>query len=377
MPFIYNQALAHRLGTALIGLLDGGQWTLFDAAVAWARRSGTRHLLPSFTQFLQRGGVVRLTVGVDIENTSKEGLQDLLSLCGHGDCQVYVHHNEASVIFHPKVYLFRNNSRALLIIGSNNMTEAGLFTNTEVSLQIDAAVADPVVADTLVAMESWRDTSERLARLLDAPFLQELVQEGYVLPESNLRRRRRRSERRRSDARGGRAPTRLFGARPATAPAPPGGTGRMRASQQVGGALRVGRQIVNVTNALIMRVRPARGTQVQIPIPLRRSAFFRGQSALVSGHDGARRGISATRPRRAGGKVNTYKVEIPETRGLAAPVMRLDRTPNGIFYYAYGAPSRQGRVIMDALEAGRHTTPPLTVLTKPSNPQHSTWYRFI
>ena len=90
---------------------------------------------------------MRFVVGVDIENTTVEGLQDLLSLSTAGDCETTVYHNESSVIFHPKIYLFRNDQRARLIIGSNNITEAGLFTNTEVSLQIDAELPDNVIVE--------------------------------------------------------------------------------------------------------------------------------------------------------------------------------------------------------------------------------------
>lgn len=121
----------------------------------------------------------------------------------------------------------------------------------------------------------------------------------------------------------------------------------------------------------------ARGTQMQIPIPLRESAFFSGVDRITSGHDGGIRVISATRPERAQGKVNTYKVEIPETARMTAPVLRLDRSGDQITYQAYEAQSAQGRPISDSLESGRNASPPLTILTKPKDPSHSSWYRFI
>lgn len=171
MATIYNQALAHRFGVALVESLESGEWTSFDAAVAWVRRSGTRHLLPALRDFLDGGRLVRITVGIDIENTSKEGLEDLLSLTSAGDCKTFVYHNEASPVFHPKVYLFSNDKKARLIVGSNNITEAGLFTNTEMGLQIDVSVKDPVVADVRSALDSWQDESEGLARVLDEALL--------------------------------------------------------------------------------------------------------------------------------------------------------------------------------------------------------------
>src|SRR5207249_4975248 len=105
MAFLYNQPIAHRFGISLQQFLESGDWQAFDAAVAWVRRSGTRHLLPILTGFLAAGGAARFTVSVDIENTSQEGLQDLLSLSASGTSDVFIYHNEYQVTFHPKLYL--------------------------------------------------------------------------------------------------------------------------------------------------------------------------------------------------------------------------------------------------------------------------------
>jgi len=157
MSSLYNQPTAHRFGVELQDLLEASEWNHFDAAVAWVRRSGTRHLLPSLKAFLQRGGAAKFIIGVDIENTSKEGLDDLLSLDGLGQCSTFIHHNETEVTFHPKLYLLAGVGRARLIVGSNNLTEAGLFTNTEAGLQIDAAPNEAVIEDARHALAAWCD----------------------------------------------------------------------------------------------------------------------------------------------------------------------------------------------------------------------------
>lgn len=383
MATVYNQALAHRFGVALSQLLESGDWRMIQAAVAWVRRSGTKHLLPAFQAFLGSGGKARFTVGVDIENTSKEGLEDLLALGDVGDSVTYVHHNESpDVTFHPKVYLLTNDVRARLIIGSNNLTQSGLFTNTEVGLQIDASPNDQVILDIQKALHAWSDTSENLARELDQDLLEALVREGYVFPERLLQSRRASSSAGRRRRPGQTASQVLFGKRTVTAPAAP-----QRHTPGTGGAGRRSRRgpraaksaPVQPTNALLMRVRisPRRQKQVQIPLPLVRSSFFSGITSITSGHDGTARVMSATHPKRAKGGVNTVKVEMPETLGMADPVVRLDKSAAGIVYYAYDSSSTQGQPIMDSLNAGRLDTPPTTILTKPSDPDHSQWYRFI
>ena len=66
----YSQPLAHRFGTSLADDIESEKWTRIEMAVAWARRSGTKHLESSFRKFLGRGGFAQITVGVDIENTT-------------------------------------------------------------------------------------------------------------------------------------------------------------------------------------------------------------------------------------------------------------------------------------------------------------------
>ena len=171
MVFLYNQPIAHRFGKAFQQLIESGEWNSLDVAVAWVRRSGTRHVVPYLQDFLADGGTARFTVGVDIENTSQEGLEDLLSLAESGTSETFIYHNESAVTFHPKLYLFSNVQRARLIVGSNNLTEAGLFTNTEAGLQIDAGIDDEVIRDTRISLASWRDPSENLAKPLDQTLL--------------------------------------------------------------------------------------------------------------------------------------------------------------------------------------------------------------
>src|SRR5204863_7907540 len=50
-----------------------------------------------------------------------------------GDVRVYVRHNEATPIFHPKLYGFRSGVECRVLVGSNNMTGAGLSQNEEVA----------------------------------------------------------------------------------------------------------------------------------------------------------------------------------------------------------------------------------------------------
>jgi hypothetical protein len=381
---VYNQTVACRFGVELADLLANDYWTRFDAAVAWVRRSGLRHLVPALTDFLQRGGAIRIVVGIDIENTSKEGLEELLVLGRYGNIQTIIRHNEhPSVTFHPKVYLFSNDKNARLIVGSNNLTESGLYTNTEAGLQVDAAVTNPVIVQMRAAIDSWRDMTGNLARVLDQGFLTALERGGYIAREETLQRRRTASRSRRANGRRG-APAPLFGSKAEVAPPPPtlpaaraGAVPLVRTGprrpRRPSSAPRSGAGTV-----LLMRPRLARGTQMQFPISLKEGPFLNAANEIVSDHDNAPRPISAARPERGGGAVNTYKMELPEGNGIDNPVMRIWRGEDGrVRYRVFDPDSPQGRFIIQRLEEGRHTTPPETTVTKPNDPDHSTWYRFV
>jgi hypothetical protein len=354
----YNQPLAHRFGTALASDIESEKWNHIEIAVAWVRRSGTQQLEQSFKKFLSRGGLAQVTVGVDIENTSAEGLYDLLVLEADGNIATHVHHNEAdNTTFHPKVYLLRNDADARLIVGSNNLTRAGLYMNTEAGLQLDAALADPLIRDARTALASWRDPDTGLAKRLDETLLNDLVRLGYVFPEQELQKRRKVSGEQ-SKAKRPATTQALFKAQRYSAP-------------PVRKAPKIIRDVPGTV--LLMRVRKARGTQVQMPIQAVETDFFKAIDAIVSEHDGRARGLH---PAKAHGKRNTIKVEIPETATLSDPVLRLERTTSAITYRAFDANSIMGSQIRDALIIGFKLKPPAT-FSSISDIKRATWWRFI
>ena len=168
----YDQPARHRFGQILIEELKQPHWLVVDIAVAWVRHTGARQLRSALRKFLRRGGILRITAGIDIENTSREGLAELLRLLRHGDAGVFVYHNEArTVTFHPKVYLFSNATKAKLIVGSSNLTWGGLSTNTEAALEVEAPLRQKAVQAAQEVLRSWRDPATLVARPLTRDLL--------------------------------------------------------------------------------------------------------------------------------------------------------------------------------------------------------------
>jgi HKD family nuclease len=369
----YNQPLSIRFGVELVRHLAEPHWQQLDIAVAWVRASGVAHLRDAFLRFLGRGGSLSFVVGLDLQNTSREGLQALLELENYGASETLVFHNEAAGVFHPKLYLARNDSRARLIVGSNNLTESGLFVNVEAGLEIEAAANDPVIRDVLDALASWKDVSTGFSRRLDQALLQQLLDGGYVLDEVTVRTEQQRF---RQVARGGQPRMRrpLFASRHFSAPQI---HARAQATRRAtGGPAQQLPPTAEGGSVLLMRLRKAhatdRPTQTQIPIRVLETGFFGGMGDVESAHSGERHTIREASAR--GGR-NTLKLEIPEMRDFADPVARFERTPTGIIYQTYDVGTPQGNQIMNALREGRRDGS--TQLTVPGSPASSTWWRFI
>jgi HKD family nuclease len=183
-----------RLGDVLKKQLsdETAGWTTFRAAVAFAKRSGVQHLLPELVSFASRGQV-KLSIGVDLRGTSQEALQLLISSLIPAGGEVWIFHNAdySRPTFHPKLYVLKKTDRALLIIGSGNMTAGGLFSNYEASvvleLDLKEASAQALLAEAESALDAWCDPTDRLAQLLTKEFFDKLIAAGMLPPEAAAR----------------------------------------------------------------------------------------------------------------------------------------------------------------------------------------------
>lgn len=121
----------NSVGNKLLELLEQGGFHTFTAISAFASETGVDILSERLTE-ASKFATVNIIVGVNQKATSKEALELINSLPVKG----YVFYFGNSPIFHPKIYLFEGDEKAHLIIGSSNLTGAGLFRNVETSAYI-------------------------------------------------------------------------------------------------------------------------------------------------------------------------------------------------------------------------------------------------
>ena len=176
MEFIHQPSPSGRIGDYLTDNL-ARPWKSFRAAVAFVKRSGTRHIAPALAAFARRSAV-EIIAGIDHRGTSAEGLQELLDAVSPAG-RVIVFHNRLPFTFHPKIYLFKSAVAADVLVGSGNLTEGGLFTNYEAAVRVSLDRAEPrddaVLRSVEQRLDAWADLSTGTARVLDNLLLERLT----------------------------------------------------------------------------------------------------------------------------------------------------------------------------------------------------------
>ncbi|MBB2961817.1 phospholipase D family protein [Methylobacterium sp. R2-1] len=185
MDFLHQPAGNQRLGDFLKENF-AAKWPIFRAAVAFVKHSGTKHIVDDLKEFAKDSNF-QIIAGIDHLGTSREGLADLLGSV-EDNCEVVIFHNRAFSTFHPKLYLFRSDTAAEVLVGSGNLTEGGLFTNYEAALRISLDLKvdsdNTILREIESRLDTWADTSERTAFRLDEPLLDRLCALGMVPTES-------------------------------------------------------------------------------------------------------------------------------------------------------------------------------------------------
>jgi len=135
-----------------------------------------------------------VVVGIDQDATSKEALELLLGL----GINSKVYYTATPIIFHPKIYVFDSDSKCRIIIGSSNLTKAGLFQNVEASLMLDFDKPDSEGEEILNQIKTYFDTlfadSGTNIKPLSSTLIDELFQSGIVPDRADNEERRKEHE---------------------------------------------------------------------------------------------------------------------------------------------------------------------------------------
>jgi HKD family nuclease len=123
----------------------------FRIAVAYARWDGIALVAKALEAFIDAGGEFQVIYGVANGVTTPDALLYSLYLQELFETHTYagaIEDEYANSIFHPKFFEFRFDDRTIMLVGSANLTGAGLLRNTELVLELTVARGDSVEADT-------------------------------------------------------------------------------------------------------------------------------------------------------------------------------------------------------------------------------------
>lgn len=210
---IFNQPFDGTLGEILINELKK-DYTHFTIFSAFAKNSGVLRLKDAIDDFRAKGsGCVTAFIGVDLDGTSFEALENLCHMC---DDLYIVHAENSNCTFHSKIYLLEASDHIWYAVGSNNLTGGGLWTNFESAVihSLDGGSISCIhtLKDRIAA---YRDESTPYSmRINSIDDIKELYKSGYIDMETAQTIRRREKKRKAHPPR----KKRLFGALPVRVP---------------------------------------------------------------------------------------------------------------------------------------------------------------
>lgn len=105
-------------------------------ATAFFKTSGLKLLLPAIKKYIEANKPINIIVGQNFGLTEPQALITIFNLFEKkANANLFLDKAEdKTTVFHPKLFLFKNNDRGIIISGSANITKGGLTTNQEVSL---------------------------------------------------------------------------------------------------------------------------------------------------------------------------------------------------------------------------------------------------
>ncbi len=156
----------------------------FRAFVAFVSVGGINNVIDPLIAFKKRGGSVCLYIGIDLNGTSKEALEKLITL----GIESYIVFSPNNIIYHPKIYAFEGDTFSRAVVGSSNFTQSGLFQNIEASVCVNFdnekdEIAIQFLADIYEYYNAIINNQHSSCRLLTQDVLDILVKSKVVLPE--------------------------------------------------------------------------------------------------------------------------------------------------------------------------------------------------
>lgn len=159
----------------------------FYFTVAFAKISPLLKLKEEIINWKSSKSIISI-FGIDQQGTSIEALEFALEY--FDKCYVPHIRGKFSATYHPKIYMFYGDSKAIAYVGSNNLTVGGTETNFESYLKIVMTIPQDqgLYEEIINGLERVRQNSIELSSI----YLDQLIKEDLVLSEKEMRRKSKR-----------------------------------------------------------------------------------------------------------------------------------------------------------------------------------------
>ncbi|MQC26624.1 MAG: hypothetical protein DWG76_04130 [Chloroflexi bacterium] len=148
VKFVDNQS--EKLSDLLIANL--GKSVDTRIAVAFASQSGLRMLADEIDNALAAIASIEILVGLDYSTTEAKALWAMQKWSkDFENFNFYCFPRRGNGIYHPKMYLLLADNGATIVVGSSNLTAAGLSQNAEANILIKEGLDSEVVSDALAS----------------------------------------------------------------------------------------------------------------------------------------------------------------------------------------------------------------------------------
>lgn len=198
-----------RLLERLLGS-EGGDPVEVILVSAWLSRQALLRIRERLLSLRNQGTTLRVVTGVDLGGTSREALEELLQW--DIDARV-VSDRRPRHVFHPKLSLVVRDLFADTLVGSNNFTDGGLYTNFEAAAhcQLSLPVDQPELDRFRAAFQPILDPAPPTGLRLTRELIETLAARGELPTESQRSSDRETDRRRRSERGAGPIPPSPFG----------------------------------------------------------------------------------------------------------------------------------------------------------------------
>ena len=205
---LLNQPYGKTLVECLNKLILTNKYSKLNIVVAFAKSRGVDILRDAITDFRAGGGTAEFYVGFALNGTSIEALRALYELADN----LYLLHSSSHETFHPKIYNLCGGQEAVLIVGSNNLTDGGLRTNVESSvitfLALDIAEDLAIQTEIEEYLSTLRVDDSTCVKIESKSELEQMFQDGVILDEKAIREIRKSSA---QSTKAGKTPGRFTG----------------------------------------------------------------------------------------------------------------------------------------------------------------------